>query len=75
MYQISISWQYFDAGETSFPDGTELDGYLCERLTAFTGSTTPRRLNNPGYVHVPDDEEFVQHVRMVESKLARLHWT
>ena len=75
MYQITISWQYFDAGETSFPDGTELDGYLCERLLAFPGSTTARRINNPGYVHVPDDEEFVQHVRMVESKLARLHWT
>lgn len=74
MFQISISWLYFDAGETEFPDGTELDGTLCERSTAFTGWTTARRLNNPGHSHVPDNEEFVDHVRMVESKLARLNW-
>ncbi len=75
MFQITISWLYFNGGETWFPDGTHLDGTLAERLTAFPGSTTARRLNNPGYSRVPDDDEpFVEHVRMVESKLARLNW-
>jgi hypothetical protein len=74
MFQITISWLY-DSGWTRLPDGTELDCDLSERLTVFPGSTIARRLNNPGYSRVPDDDEpFLQHVRMVESKLARLHW-
>jgi len=74
MFQITISWLY-DSGWTRLPDGTELDCDLSERLTVFPGSTIARRLNNPGYSRVPDDDEpFLQHVRMIESKLARLHW-
>ena len=70
IYQLSIAWRDFPGGTSGHALGTS-GGALVDNLYS---NVTP----DPVYRHDEDDsdyEEITEHLRNIEAKLARLHWT
>ena len=69
IYQVSIAWRDFPGGTSGHALGTS-GGAIVDNL--YSNVT-------PDVVYSDEDhsnyEEITEHLRAVESKLARLHWT
>ena len=70
IYQVSIAWRDFPGGTSGHALGTS-GGAFVDNLHS---NVTP----DPVYNHDEGDsdyEEITEHLRNIEAKLARLHWT